>query len=307
MPEAPLLTIAPNSAGAERAGEAPSASPVSPAVAAPIAATHPEPKPAPSAAANAESKAAPHKDAPGGELGPADYAAVKGTPDSLTLTKVDLNADGKPDYFAVAKAPTACGSYGCATTVYLSSGNTWLAGLEVTTHYISARDAVTNGVRELTTETSTRWVWDGKQYVPGERFEAGCIERATIKQAKPPAASKVSKQELQRRYGASFEELSSKQPKVVSDILGEAELPSFMVLGGFMELVRLADGTEVLLITGVGPRTENMGSRNIAYDIKRKQALLLIDTGSCERKQFGRGDAAIQALLYAFTAKVNAF
>jgi hypothetical protein len=291
-------------AEAAPAGPAPSAS-ASAAPSASASATPPAAK-APTSVAAAPVAELPHDIQFDKNLIPADYAAVKVAAGSVSLAKLDLNADGKPDYVVVDKQASSCGSSGCATTVYMSSGDAWLKGLEVTTRYISVSDAITGGARELLTESVTRWVWtDNKSYQLGERSEPGCVTNAELKAAKPPSVRKADKKEVARRFGASFDAFAEKQPKIYNQIMAEDGVSSFMMFGGLLELARLGDGSEILLIGGQGSHVEGYVHRMIAFDLKRNQALLLLDTGRCAHKQLGRGDANIQALLYAFTAKYD--
>lgn len=239
------------------------------------------------------------------DLSAADWDALKLPAGSGSLAKVDLNLDGKPDYILVDRRETACGSAGCATQVFVSSGDRWLKGLDVTTRYISVAEVVTNGAHEIVTEDVTRWVWKEKSYELGERWQAGCVKQAELKAAKPPAARRADKTEVSRRFGKSFDEFAEKQPKIYDEIMAEDGVSSFMMFGGVLELVRLGNGAEVLLLGGQGPHVEGYKRRTVAYDVKQHQALLLIDTGSCNQKQFGRGTPDVQALLYAFTARYD--
>ncbi len=83
----------------------------------------------------------------------------------LDIAKIDLNGDRRPDYVVAFTNPSYCGSRGCSTEVFLSDGDKYRRA-DLTVHGIALGDGRTRGVRDLVSNGTTRWSWDGRTFQP---------------------------------------------------------------------------------------------------------------------------------------------
>ena len=85
---------------------------------------------------------------------------------------VDLNEDGVLEALAFEDLPGYCGTAGCPFDIYKKEKGKWVNILNVLTgENIGVSNTYTNNYADLFLASGNavaRYVWDGKQYNPGE-------------------------------------------------------------------------------------------------------------------------------------------
>ncbi len=73
-------------------------------------------------------------------------------------------AAGPAALFAQVQSASLCGSAGCATSIYVRHGRTWVRVLDSVSGPIRVLATAHGGMRDLLVHAHDRWIWNGHSY-----------------------------------------------------------------------------------------------------------------------------------------------
>ena len=226
---------------------------------------------------------------------------------TLSIAKLDLNHDGKPDYIVINNDPGFCGSAGCSTSVLLSQGEKRVTALAVTAQGMELGNGTTRGVRDLLLDGRVTWVWNGGAYVVGARTAPGCLPASERRSPMPPNSTKLAPKEVAQRFGAKSDEALNKDPATLASLrrLDPTIDELIIAMSEDTAAVRLSDGREIVLMRRRSVRAAGAKRHVVAYEPSKKQAFLLRETDDCDWKLEGSPDSNVRSVLINHAVSSN--